>query len=289
MKCHFGEFNESVLKALRDAYNPDANSFAESCDEFFDFTQCQRSDGTIYGSRGDCAQKGAKEVTSQQGNTAEARKIAEAYATPGGVSWGKFGDVFEKMDDEAKRNTISLIGKKGAAAKTPQEAEKALNALQYAAAARGAIAIGEGKKVPSITSIVPQSTLDKIIQIANNDTTARANADSINVTVQQIAMQFYNRMPTVFGGPDAKAKAKPAPKPAAKPKPKAAPKPKAKAESRYSYEDNRKQYKQFYNMVRNQGLGHGDAAGAAEDAMKAKGFDTKDISNQYRKEVREAF
>ena len=63
----------------------------------------------------------------------------------------------------------------------------------------------------------------------------------------------------------------------------------SKASAGYSSEDNRNQYKQFYNMVRNQGLGHADAAGAAEDAMRAKGFDPGDISNQYRKQVREDF
>ena len=34
-----------------------------------DFTQCQRSDGTIYGSRGECAQKGAREVSTKKQNT----------------------------------------------------------------------------------------------------------------------------------------------------------------------------------------------------------------------------
>ena len=34
-----------------------------------DFTQCQRSDGSIYGSRGECAQKGSREVSTKKQNT----------------------------------------------------------------------------------------------------------------------------------------------------------------------------------------------------------------------------
>jgi len=252
MNNSFGHIPEDLLQQAQDAW---------------EFKQCQRSDGTIYGSRGDCKQKGSKEVKSQQGNTPQARDLAaNTLSTNHGTKENakEFQKAINKMDDEALRNNISLIGSKleligfgrSYGDMDKQEAQygkKALPVLKALFDRRREIAEGEGRKVPTATSVLSEKAIKKM----------GLTKDQMNVIA-------------------ATGKA-------AKPKSTPAPKPKAKSKSRYSYEDNRKQYKVFYNMVRNQGLGHGDAAGAAEDAMRAKGFDPGDISNQYRKEVREAF
>ncbi len=70
MKHAQGEIEPSLIETLKEAYNQDANSFAESCDDTFDFKTCQRSDGTMYGvpESSSCAQKGAKEVQKSERN-----------------------------------------------------------------------------------------------------------------------------------------------------------------------------------------------------------------------------
>ena len=190
MKNHFGEFDESVLKALRDAYNPDANSFAESCDESFDFVQCQRSDGTIYGSRGECKQKGAKEVKPSTGG----------YAGP-----------INKSHDNALKLSKQEVKKLGSQATIdylsawkdlsmdsfPEKARReAGERIQSAYNHLIQLNKGEGKKAPTVRSIVSGNVLQKL----------GLNPDAMN----------------------AKAKAKSAGKPKAKP----APKPKAKAKTK---------------------------------------------------------
>ena len=68
MKNHFGEFDEGVLKALRKAYNPNANSFSESCEELYDFKTCQRTNGSVYGIPDKSSCQTGKEVKSSVGN-----------------------------------------------------------------------------------------------------------------------------------------------------------------------------------------------------------------------------
>ena len=58
MKHAQGNIDPALIKAMKDGYDSGAQSFSES----YDFKTCQRSDGTTYGTAGDCAQKGSKEV-----------------------------------------------------------------------------------------------------------------------------------------------------------------------------------------------------------------------------------
>jgi len=59
MKNSNGQFNEFVF-----------SEFEKAMADRFDFKQCKRSDGTIYGvpNDSDCAQKGSREVSPSQGN-----------------------------------------------------------------------------------------------------------------------------------------------------------------------------------------------------------------------------
>ena len=82
--------------------------------ESVDFTQCQRSDGTIYGSRGECKQ--GKEVKKQQGNTGGAR-AAGTNAVDKGImgSAGSFKHLnasLKKTDIEGATNITRAIGEK---------------------------------------------------------------------------------------------------------------------------------------------------------------------------------
>ena len=120
MKNHFGEFDESVLKALRDAYNPDANSFAES----YDFKTCQRSDGTTYGTSGDCAQKGSKEVkkSSTKSSWDPGDNLAGTMGTE--VAKTAFGGKFKGLLNKPKSSSKGLLGNI-IAANTEKERKKA--------------------------------------------------------------------------------------------------------------------------------------------------------------------
>ena len=70
MNNNFGKIDQSLIDSFKEKYNQDANSFAESCDDTFDFKTCRRSDGTMYGvpESSSCAQKGAKEVQKSERN-----------------------------------------------------------------------------------------------------------------------------------------------------------------------------------------------------------------------------
>ncbi len=65
MKHAQGKIDPSLINTLKEAYNQDASSFAEGCNDTFDFKTCRRSDGTTYGTSGNCSQKGAKEVMAE--------------------------------------------------------------------------------------------------------------------------------------------------------------------------------------------------------------------------------
>ena len=54
---------------MRDFTEESYAAFQEAASEKYDFKQCQRQDGTIYGVKDSsaCSQKGAKEVKSNKG------------------------------------------------------------------------------------------------------------------------------------------------------------------------------------------------------------------------------
>ena len=70
MKSHFGSLDEKALQQLRAAYNQNANSFSESCEELYDFKTCQRDNGSIYGIPDKSSCQTGKEVSAGQGDNA---------------------------------------------------------------------------------------------------------------------------------------------------------------------------------------------------------------------------
>ena len=110
LKNHFGQFNDVSEEA-----------FKEAALERYDFKQCQRQDGSIYGVSGksSCAQKGSKEVKANKGgegggqlSLATSRKLVEP-ASQGSESAKKgYTDKLDKMGTQALTDRITnYIGK----------------------------------------------------------------------------------------------------------------------------------------------------------------------------------
>jgi len=290
MKNHFGEFDESVLKALRDAYNPDANSFAESCDESFDFVQCQRSDGTIYGTKGKCAQKGAKEVKPNKGgegggteNKNHAISNMVKYEKGKQIEWKpadpkalkRAQDRLDKLGTHALRDVITQSMAPGKLDPTDNlEKAVAIRIVDEAYSRLTKLKKEEGKKVPTLTSLVKAETLKKF----------GIDPDYANKLGQQ-GKSISGAKDSIIKLAKQQAKAK-ADKAKADAKAKATPKPKAKPKRRYSKDDTKKQYRVFYRMYKGMGAGHGSAVGLAEEALRDKGFDPSMLSNQDRASMR---
>jgi len=129
MKCHFGEFNKETL----------------------DFVQCQRSDGTIYGSRGGCKQKGAKEVKSNKGGEGGGGRNTSDVLS-GNTS------KLNQLGTHALRDVIDQVGKKA----TLAQSDKAKAIIEAAYKKHSAIEKSEGKTPMTITSIIPGATLKKL-------------------------------------------------------------------------------------------------------------------------------
>ena len=122
--------------------------------EAYDFTQCKRSDGTIYGTRGEkCLQKGAKEVSKSEGGTG-------LFGPTGKDNAKKASSGQLKINKLGSQATIDLISE---AAKMegvrPQDKAKVIK-MGYDHLSE--LAKGEGKKPPTLTSIVSGSTLKKL-------------------------------------------------------------------------------------------------------------------------------
>ena len=79
MNNAFGKINEEALHEFSEAY---------------DFKTCERSDGTTYGTNGDCSQKGAKEV--KESKSYMAPKTAKARITKPDVPTKKIEELYEK-------------------------------------------------------------------------------------------------------------------------------------------------------------------------------------------------
>ena len=166
MNSPFGQFSDDSTQA-----------FNEAMAERFDFKQCQRSDGTIYGvpDKSNCAQKGAKEVKPNKGGegggSANSKEIEQMTSSKGGGQAGlsqkrtKVKKKFSTLGTHALRDVIAkvfpgketkklfndelelfgLAGMNKAAAKMViEEAYKAFAKIQT----------NEGKKPLSITSLM---------------------------------------------------------------------------------------------------------------------------------------
>jgi hypothetical protein len=108
MKHAQGNIDLALIQALKDGYNSEAESFSES----FDFTQCQRSDGTIYGTKGKCAQKGAKEVSPKKGGEGGGQLALSSTRKQAGAMTKDYTDDLDKLGTHALRDRITgYIGK----------------------------------------------------------------------------------------------------------------------------------------------------------------------------------
>ena len=144
MKSHFGSLDEKALQQLRAAYDQNANSFSESCEELYDFKTCKRSNGTTYGSRGDCVQKGSKEVNNsgrKELTKKELEALDEGWENP--PKRNKYGDqirdkngkvVYKKpktkvkmpgsMNAESADALLKLISGRANSGNTPKRFDK---------------------------------------------------------------------------------------------------------------------------------------------------------------------
>ena len=95
MKHAQGSIDPALIKALKDGYDTtDAQSFSES----YDFKTCQRSDGTTYGTAGDCTQLGSKEVSKKKSSKkveSKAKQTQDAF--PFDKLKGKMGTELTKI------------------------------------------------------------------------------------------------------------------------------------------------------------------------------------------------
>ena len=131
--------------------NMDFNEVVQPGHEVLDFVQCQRSDGTIYGSRGGCKQKGSKEVSKSEGGVG----LFGATGKDNAKKASKGELKIKALGSQATIDLISEAVKGDASTKAKKEiVETAYKHLTD-------LAKGEGKKPPTITSIVSGSTLLK--------------------------------------------------------------------------------------------------------------------------------
>ena len=130
----------------------DFNEVVQPGHEVLDFVQCQRSDGTIYGSRGGCEQKGAKEVTSNKGGEGGGgNNTNEQLSSDSKAKLGKLGTL-------ALRDVMDQVSKKA----TMAQSDKAKAVIEEAYKLHSAIEKAEGKTPMTITSIIPGATLKKL-------------------------------------------------------------------------------------------------------------------------------
>ena len=146
--------------------------------EAYDFTQCQRSDGTIYGTSGKCKQKGSKEVSANKGGEGgggrKSRGALEVSKSLAALEKGTAEDIDVRMGKKTFDEDLEkLIGGLGTDALRTQitKAAKASKGGSNAAAQKvvvkafdslAKIKKGEKKSVPSVTSMVDGSDLKRL-------------------------------------------------------------------------------------------------------------------------------
>ena len=130
----------------------DFNEVVQPGHEVLDFVQCQRSDGTIYGSRGGCEQKGAKEVTSNKGGEGGGGNNTNEQLSSDSKA------KLKKLGTHALRDVMDQVSKKV----TMAQSDKAKAVIEEAYKLHSAIEKSEGKTPMTITSIVPGATLKKL-------------------------------------------------------------------------------------------------------------------------------
>ena len=154
-------------------------AFSEAASERYDFKQCQRQDGTIYGVKDSsaCSQKGAKEVKSNKGgegggdlSSSTTRKTATAAVEGNEVAKKKYLDGLDKLGTHALRDRITkTVGKAQGTSATEsagvldtKNPEKTQFVITEAFDRINKIRKGEGKKPMSLTSVVDGIDLQRL-------------------------------------------------------------------------------------------------------------------------------
>ena len=168
MANHFGKFKET-----------DVALFYEMAAEKYDFKQCQRQDGTVYGVKDSsgCVQKGAKEVKANKGGeggghlTAKTNsKLAGAAAQGSEKSKEKYLSNLDKLGTHALRDQMTIaVGKAQGTSATEsagvldtKNPEKQQMIITESFDRINKIRKEEGKKPMSLTSIIDGVDLQRL-------------------------------------------------------------------------------------------------------------------------------
>ena len=165
-KNHFGDFDKTSEEA-----------FMEAALEKYDFKQCQRQDGSIYGVKdsSSCSQKGAKEVKKDKGGEgggsltlATNRKLLSAASGGDKNAQKKYESNLDKLGTHALRDQITQNVGKGQGKSATDKGSMMDNKkeLQYAITESfdriTKIRKDEGKEPMSLTSVVDSIDLQRI-------------------------------------------------------------------------------------------------------------------------------
>jgi hypothetical protein len=166
MKNHFGQFDDTSKEA-----------YMEAALERYDFKQCQRQDGSIYGVKdsSSCSQKGAKEVKKDKGGEgggsltlATNRKLLSAASGGDKNAQKKYESNLDKLGTHALRDQITqnlgkAQGKSATDTGSPLDNPKELQYVITESFDRiNKIRKGEGKEPMSLTSVVDSIDLQRI-------------------------------------------------------------------------------------------------------------------------------
>jgi hypothetical protein len=154
-KSAFEDFGEGAMEAAYEAY---------------EFTQCQRSDGTIYGTKGKCAQKGAKEVSPKKGGEGGGQLALSSTRKQAGAMNKAYTDDLDKLGTHALRDRMTgYIGKTQGKSATDSGApintdnKKPTQFVITESFDRiNKIRRGEGKEPMTLTSIIDAVDLQRV-------------------------------------------------------------------------------------------------------------------------------
>jgi len=199
LKNHFGQFDDVSKEA-----------FMEAAAERYDFKQCQRQDGSIYGvsDKSACSQKGAKEVKADKGGegggnlkTAANKKLLDGAVAGNEGAKKKYESNLDKMGTHALRDQITNnVGKSQGRSATDSGAPLPTDhpeKLQYAITESfdriNKIRKGEGKEPMSLTSIVDAVDLQRIGIDPNKANSLAKQGKSIKGAIRKDSKSTSNK------------------------------------------------------------------------------------------------
>ena len=167
------------------------DDFAEGLMEaaYENYTQCQRSDGTIYGTKGKCQQKGAKEVSAKKGGEGggglsklSTSKQADGAAVAPGSARNAYLKDLDSLGTHALRDRMtqtvkgSVQGRSASASSAPLPTQGASKQKYQMIVTESMDRInkirkGEGKKPMTLTSVIDAVDLEAIGIDANKANT----------------------------------------------------------------------------------------------------------------------